>query len=141
MGRTACGVRGIKLAEGQRVISLIIVDRGDILMATERGYGKRTAIDQFPIRGRAGMGVISIKTSERNGPQGGAVLVQEEDEIMLITDGGTLVRTRVADVSLLSRHTQGVTLIRLSAAEKLAGLERIAPEEDDPEGVPEDDHE
>ncbi len=146
MGRTACGVRGIKLAAGQRVISLIIVDQGDILMATERGYGKRTAIDQFPVRGRAGMGVISIRTSGRNGPQVGAVLVQEEDEIMLITDGGTLVRTRVADVSLLSRDTQGVTLIRLSAAEKLAGLERIAPEEDDPEEddpeeIPEDDQE
>ncbi len=134
-------MRGIKLAEGQRVISLIIVDQGDILMATERGYGKRTAIDQFPIRGRAGMGVISIKTSGRNGPQVGAALVQEEDEIMLITDGGTLVRTRVADVSLLSRDTQGVTLIRLSTAEKLVGLERIAPEEDDPEEIPEDDQE
>jgi DNA gyrase subunit A len=129
MGRTACGVRGIRLAEGQRVISLIIADRGHILMATEKGYGKRTAIDQFPTKGRAGMGVISIKTSERNGPQVGAVLVQEEDEIMLITDGGTLVRTRVADVSLLHRDTQGVKLISLSEPEKLAGLERIAPEE------------
>jgi DNA gyrase subunit A len=129
MGRTACGVRGIRLAEGQRVISLVIVDDGDILMATERGYGKRTTVDQFPIRGRGGQGVISITTSERNGPQVGAVLVEEEDEIMLITDGGTLVRTRVADVSLLSRNTQGVTLIRLSEKEKLAGLERIEPEE------------
>jgi len=135
MGRTACGVRGIRLAEGQRVISLIIVDEGDILMATERGYGKRTAVDQFPIRGRAGQGVISITTSERNGPQVGAVLVQEDDEIMLITNGGTLVRTRVADVSRVGRNTQGVTLIRLSEQEKLAGLERIEPEEN---GAPED---
>jgi DNA gyrase subunit A len=139
MGRTACGVRGIRLAEGQRVISLIIADTGDILIATEKGYGKRTAVDQFPTKGRAGQGMISITTSERNGAQVGAVLVQEEDEIMLITAGGTLVRTRVADVSRLGRATQGVKLISLSGDEKLAGLERIEPmgeengEEDDGE--------
>ncbi len=128
MGRTACGVRGIRLAAGQQVISLIIVEEGDILIATERGYGKRTPVDQFPTKGRAGMGVISIKTSQRNGDQVGAVQVQEEDEIMLITARGTLVRTRVADVSRVGRDTQGVRLIRLGQGETLAGLERIVPD-------------
>ncbi len=133
MGRTACGVRGIRLGEGRRVISLIIVDEGDILIATEHGFGKRTPVDQFPTKGRGGMGVISIKTSERNGAQVGAVQVREEDEIMLITAGGTLVRTRVADVSLVGRDTQGVRLIRLTGKETLAGLERIVPDADDTE--------
>ncbi|MGB5466673.1 MAG: DNA gyrase subunit A, partial [Sedimenticolaceae bacterium] len=94
MGRTACGVRGVKLGKDQRVISLIIGNDGDVMTVTENGFGKRTPIDQFPIKGRGGMGVISIKTSARNGEQIGAVRVDEDDEIMLITDGGTLVRTR-----------------------------------------------
>jgi len=135
MGRTACGVRGIKLGKGQRVISLIIGDDGDVMTVTENGFGKRTAIEQFPVKGRGGMGVISVKTSERNGEQIGAVRVDEDDEIMLITDGGTLVRTRVADVSQMGRDTQGVTMIRLSKDEKLIGIERVealdADEEDE----------
>ncbi|MGB5254540.1 MAG: DNA gyrase subunit A [Sedimenticolaceae bacterium] len=126
MGRTACGVRGVKLGKDQRVISLIIGNDGDVMTVTENGFGKRTPIDQFPIKGRGGMGVISIKTSARNGEQIGAVRVDEDDEIMLITDGGTLVRTRVADVSRMGRDTQGVTMIRLSNDEKLIGIERIA---------------
>ncbi len=125
MGRTACGVRGVKLGKDQRVISLIIGNDGDVLTVTENGFGKRTPIDQFPIKGRGGMGVISIKTSARNGAQIAAVRVDEDDEIMLITDGGTLVRTRVADVSRMGRDTQGVTMIRLSNDEKLVGIERI----------------
>jgi DNA gyrase subunit A len=125
MGRTACGVRGVKLGKGQRVISLIIGNDGDVLTVTENGFGKRTPIEQFPIKGRGGMGVISIKTSARNGEQIGAVRVDEDDEIMLITDGGTLVRTRVADVSQMGRDTQGVTMIRLANDEKLIGIERI----------------
>jgi DNA gyrase subunit A len=125
MGRTACGVRGVKLGKDQRVISLIIGNDGDVLTVTENGFGKRTPIDQFPIKGRGGMGVISIKTSPRNGEQIGAVRVDEDDEIMLITDGGTLVRTRVADVSRMGRDTQGVTMIRLSNDEKLIGIERV----------------
>ena len=125
MGRTACGVRGIKLAEGQYVISLIIASGGDVLTVTENGFGKRTSVDQFSIKGRAGMGMISIKTSERNGSQIGAVLVEDDDEIMLITDGGTLVRTRVSDISQMSRDTQGVKLISLSKKEKLIGIERV----------------
>jgi DNA gyrase subunit A len=131
MGRTACGVRGIKLGEGQRVISLIVGDEGDVLNASENGYGKRTPVEQFPVKGRAGMGVIAIKTSERNGEQVGAVRVFDGDEIMLITDGGTLVRTRVDDVSRMSRDTQGVKLITLSKGEKLIGIARIEALEED----------
>ena len=125
MGRTACGVRGVRLGKGQRVISLIIGNEGDVMTVTENGFGKRTPIEQFPIKGRGGMGVISIKTSDRNGKQIGAVRVGEDDEMMLITDGGTLVRTRVADVSQMGRDTQGVTMIRLSKGEKLIGIERV----------------
>lgn len=126
MGRTACGVRGIRLAQGQRVISLIVTRaEGTILTVTENGFGKRTPLDQFPVKGRGGMGVISIKTSERNGEQVGAVLVEEQDEVMLITDGGTLVRNRVSDISLMGRGTQGVTMIRLSKKERLIGLARV----------------
>ena len=125
MGRTACGVRGIRLDPGQRVISLIVAAEGDVMTVTANGYGKRTRADQFPTKGRGGKGLISIKTSDRNGEQVGAVLVNEDDEIMLITDGGTLVRTRVADVSQLGRDTQGVRMIKLSNAETLIGIERI----------------
>ena len=131
MGRTACGVRGIKLGEGQRVISLIAGDEGDVLNASENGYGKRTPVEQFPVKGRAGMGVIAIKTSERNGEQVGAVRVFDGDEIMLITDGGTLERTRVDDVSRMSRDTQGVKLITLSKGEKLIGIARIEALDED----------
>jgi DNA gyrase subunit A len=125
MGRAACGVRGIRLGESQRVISLIVAAEGDVLTVTENGFGKRTPVDQFPTKGRGGMGIISIKTSQRNGGQVGAVLVDPEDEIMLITNGGTLVRTRVSDVSQLGRDTQGVTVIRVGDGEKLIGIERI----------------
>lgn len=127
MGRTACGVRGVKLAEGQSVISLIIAEPGKtVLTVTENGYGKRTLQDQFSAKGRGGMGMISIKTSERNGKQVGAVLVDEQDEVMLITDGGTLVRIRVSDVSVMGRDTQGVKVINVSEDESLIGIERIA---------------
>jgi len=125
MGRTAAGVRGIRLGAGHRVISLIIAREGKVLSATANGYGKRTEIDQFPPKGRGGMGVIAIKTSERNGEQVGAVLVDEEDEIMLITDAGTLVRTRVAGVSVVGRDTQGVKLISVGDEERLVGLQRV----------------
>ncbi len=129
MGRTAGGVRGIRLREGQRVISLIVTQpeqpEGMILTVTENGYGKRSALDQFPPKGRGGMGVISISVSERNGDQVGAVLVDDDDEVMLITDAGTLVRTPVTDISVLGRSTQGVTMIRLSGKEKLVGIARV----------------
>ncbi|MCP3672468.1 MAG: DNA gyrase subunit A [Gammaproteobacteria bacterium] len=140
MGRTACGVRGIKLAEGQTVISLIITDPDKtILTVTENGFGKRTMQDQFAAKGRGGMGMISIKTSERNGSQVGAVLVDDEDEVMLITDGGTLVRIRVSDVSVMGRDTQGVKVINVSKGESLIGIERIASIESDEDGEEEAD--
>ncbi|MCZ6561105.1 MAG: DNA gyrase subunit A [Gammaproteobacteria bacterium] len=131
MGRLAAGVRGIRLAPGHELIALIIAEHGAILTATEHGYGKRTKLSEFPIRGRGGQGVIGIQTSARNGRLVGALQVADDDEIMLISAGGTLVRTPVADVSLLGRNTQGVRLIRLSAEEKLAGVERIAALEDE----------
>ncbi|KOR30816.1 DNA gyrase subunit A, partial [Achromatium sp. WMS3] len=126
VSRTASGVRGMKLAEDAQVIALLIATGpGSILMATANGYGKRTAIDQFTPHNRGGQGMIGIRTNERNGAQVGAILVQEDDEIMLISDGGTLVRTKVASVRLMGRATQGVRLINLTEQEKLAGLARI----------------
>jgi DNA gyrase subunit A len=129
MGRNARGVRGIRLSEGQRVISLIIVEAGvSVLTATENGYGKRTPIDDHPVQTRGGQGVISIQTSERNGNVVGAVAVHDNDEIMLITSQGTLIRTEVSGVSSMGRNTQGVRLVSVGEGEKLAGLERIAEE-------------
>ncbi|MDH5183210.1 MAG: DNA gyrase subunit A, partial [Gammaproteobacteria bacterium] len=125
MGRNAAGVRGIKMPAGVSVVSLIIAAEGCVLMATENGYGKRTLIEDYPVHGRGGQGVISVQTSERNGLVVGAVLVQQEDEIMLISDAGTLVRTRIAEISTMGRNAQGVRLISLSEGEKLVGVERI----------------
>ena len=131
MGRTARGVRGIRLGRGARVISLMIASEGLVLTATENGYGKCTPAAEYRQQGRAGQGIISIRTSERNGAVVGAELVEENDELMLITDGGKLVRTRVNEVSVLGRNTQGVTLIRLSAGEHLVGLERIIDDQEE----------
>ncbi|EAR23385.1 DNA gyrase subunit A [Nitrococcus mobilis] len=127
MGRTAGGVRGIQLGTGQSVIQLLILGEGDILTATENGYGKRTPVAEYPRRSRGGRGVISIQTSERNGNVVGAAQVTEEDEIMLITNAGTLVRIPVAEISIVSRNTQGVKLIALGGEERLAGVARIEP--------------
>ena len=135
MGRTAKGVRGIKIAPQHEVISLIQVNPDqDMLIATENGYGKRTRIEEFPTRGRGGQGVIAIQTSERNGEVVAAVTVVQDDEIMLITNRGTLVRTPVAGVSVLGRNTQGVRLISVSGDEKLVGVEPIAEYGDDGDG-------
>ena len=125
MGRNAVGVRGIKLTKDQKVISLIIATEGDILTATENGYGKRTSVADYPRHGRGGQGVISIQTTARNGEVTGAELVGTEDEVMLITTSGTLVRTRVDEISIMGRNTQGVKLISLGDGEKLSGIERI----------------
>lgn len=126
MGRTAKGVRGIKLAEGQTAISLIIVNSdAAILTATENGFGKRTEVSDYPTKGRGGQGVISIQTSERNGNVVAAVAVEEQDEVMLISSQGTLIRSPVKDISVVGRNTQGVRLVNLSDGEKLAGLERV----------------
>jgi DNA gyrase subunit A len=136
MGRVARGVIGIRLLKGQSVVSMLVVGDGDILTVTENGYGKRTAADDYPTQGRGGQGVIGIATSERNGALISAIEVTSEDDIMLISDGGTLVRTNAGEISTLGRNTQGVTLIRLRKDEKLVGLERIEPdaETEDAEG-------
>ena len=132
MGRQARGVRGMRLKSGAEVISLIIPDdEKQILTVSENGYGKRTGTDQFPVKGRATQGVIGIIVSERNGPVVGAVQVDDSNEIMLISDKGTLVRTRAAEVSIVSRSTQGVTLINVKEGEKLVGLEQV----DEPDEV------
>ncbi|MFA7387006.1 MAG: DNA gyrase subunit A, partial [Thiohalobacteraceae bacterium] len=132
MGRTACGVRGVRLQEGQKVIALIIVEDGQVLTATANGFGKRTSVEEYPLHGRGGQGVISIQVTERNGAVVGAILVAESDELMLISNAGTLVRTRAGEVSQMGRNTQGVRLIRLSDEEQLVGLERIVePDEAD----------
>ncbi|OUR82415.1 DNA gyrase subunit A [Cycloclasticus sp. 46_120_T64] len=126
MGRTASGVRGMRLKDDERIISLIISQPGTVLTLTENGYGKRTQIEEYPIHKRGGQGVIAMQTSERNGALVGAVLVDDSDELMLITDGGTLVRTRTAEISILGRNTQGVRVIRPADNEKVIGLDRIA---------------
>jgi DNA gyrase subunit A len=125
MGRTATGVRGIRLQDGQKVISLIIASEGTVLNITENGYGKRTKLEEFTQHRRGGQGLIAIQTSERNGAVVGAVLVNDTDEIMLITDGGILVRTRVNEISVVGRNTQGVTVIRLDKGERVVGVDRI----------------
>ncbi len=134
MGRTARGVRGMRLPDDQQLISMLIPEPDDwILTASEKGYGKRTALPEFPLRGRGGQGVIAQVQNERNGKLVGAVQVQDGEEIMLITDQGTLVRTRVDEVSSQSRNTQGVTLIRLTKGETLVGIERVQEPSDDDE--------
>ena len=125
MGRGAAGVRGIRLPKGHEVIGLTIVREGLILIATENGYGKRTEINNFPVQGRGGQGVIAIQTSNRNGRTVGSAQVLDDDEIMLISSNGTLIRTPVADISVQGRNTQGVRLIRVAAEQRLVGLARI----------------
>ena len=139
MGRTATGVRGIKLAKGEHVVSLIVVDGdGDILTASERGYGKRTPVSEYPTKGRGIQGVIAIQTSKRNGKLVGAIQLSDQHEVLLISDGGTLVRTRASGISQVGRNTQGVTLIRLAEDESLQAIERVDAslgEDDSEEGV------
>jgi DNA gyrase subunit A len=129
MGRTATGVRGMKLTDNAEVVSLIVAAEGDILTATERGYGKRTQLEEFPKKGRGTQGVIGIQCSERNGALVAATQVTDAHELMLISNQGTLVRTRVAEVSQLGRNTQGVTLIRLPAEEALVSVVRLDADE------------
>jgi DNA gyrase subunit A len=131
MGRGAAGVRGIRVTAGHEVIALTIVREGLILTATENGYGKRTEIEDFPVQGRGGQGVIAIQTSERNGHTVGAAQVGDDDEIMLISSNGTLIRTAVSDISIQGRNTQGVRLIRVGSEQRLVGLARIESIEED----------
>lgn len=131
IGRTGTGVRGMKLEGEQKVVSLIVPKNdGPILTITENGFGKRTDLDEYPAKSRATKGVVSIKVSERNGKVVGAVQVEELDEIMLITDNGTLVRTRVNEVSVIGRNTQGVRMIRTAEDEHVVALQRIDEIED-----------
>ncbi|MGL5949740.1 MAG: DNA topoisomerase (ATP-hydrolyzing) subunit A [Aeromonas sp.] len=138
MSRAATGVRGFRLAAGDKVVSLIVPrGNGAILTATENGYGKRTVLDEYPQRNRGGQGVIAIKVDERNGKVIDAIQVDENDQIMLITNGGTLVRTRVREVNVIGRNTGGVRLIRPMEGEAVVGLQRIAESDDDE--LPDDD--
>ncbi len=126
MGRTARGVRGIRLSEEQSVISLVVVHPGGtVLTATEFGYGKRTDIDEYRVTGRGGQGVISIQVTERNGKVVRALQVTDKDEAMLITDQGTLVRFKVGELSIIGRNTQGVRLINVTSGEHVVGMQRI----------------
>lgn len=136
MGRTARGVRGVRMGDGVEVISLIIPQEGGkVLTASENGYGKKTAIDDFPVKGRGGQGVIAQQCSDRNGQLAGAVQVFDGDDVMLISDRGTLVRTGCDGISELGRNTQGVTLIRVNTDERLVSVARI--EEPDEEEISE----
>jgi DNA gyrase subunit A len=126
MGREAAGVIGVRLATGQRVISLLVLGEGLVLTASESGYGKLTPLEDFPSHGRGAQGVIALQTTERNGATVAALQVQAADELMLISSTGTLVRTPVVDISIVGRNTQGVRLIRLGEGERLTGIERVA---------------
>jgi len=150
MGREAAGVRGIKLGEGHELVGLIVVGEGNILTASENGYGKLTPLDDFPAHGRGGQGVIALQTTDRNGKTVAALQVTAGQEVMLISSTGTLVRTPVDEISVVGRNTQGVRLIRLGEGERLVGIERIdeslegeaaegegsAPAESSPESPP-----
>jgi DNA gyrase subunit A len=133
MGRGARGVRGMNLAKGGRVIALLVAENEEqsVLTATENGYGKRTPIAEYTRHGRGTQGMIAIQTSERNGKVCAATLASADDEIMLITNGGVLIRTRVNEIREMGRSTQGVTLINLSEGEKLSGLQRIMDRDDE----------
>ncbi len=135
MGRTAAGVRGIRLGDGHEVKALLIVRSGDILTTTANGFGKRTPAAEFPVQGRGGQGVIGIQTSDRNGHLVGAIQVDPGDEVVLISSVGTLVRTAVEEISQQGRNTQGVRLIRLDDGERLVGLDRIIAMSDDDESA------
>jgi DNA gyrase subunit A len=125
MGREAAGVRGVRLSEDQRVNALIVAEQGFILTASENGFGKLTPLEEYPRHGRGGQGVIALQVTDRNGRMVGALQVSKDDEVMLMSQSGTLVRTPVADISVVGRNTQGVRLIRLEEGDQLSGLERI----------------
>jgi DNA gyrase subunit A len=127
MGRGARGVRGMNLDEGQQIISMLVAENEEqfVLTATENGYGKRTSIVEYTRHGRGTKGMIAIQTSERNGKVVAAQLVTEADQIMLITTGGTVVRTRIAELRVIGRNAQGVTLIGLDEGDSLSGVQKV----------------
>lgn len=129
MGRTASGIKGMKISDKDKVVSLLVPNQKDnILIVTEHGYGKQTNINQFPLKSRATKGIISIKTTKKNGIVIGAIQVKNDDQIMMITNAGKLVRTRISEIGILKRNTQGVILIRMSKKEKVVGLQKIKDE-------------
>ena len=131
MGRQTRGVIGLRLKPEQQVVSMLVGGDGDVLLATINGFGKRTALDEFPVYRRGGQGVIGIQTSGSNGPLVAALGISDDDDVMLTSNAGTLVRTGAGEISKLGRNTQGVTLIRLGNNEQLIGLARIAASDDD----------
>jgi DNA gyrase subunit A len=142
MGRTAAGVKGVELGADDRVVAMeAVAGAASLLTVSENGFGKRTQIGEYPIQRRGGKGVITIKTTERNGPVVGALLVSDEDEAMLISDQGRIVRLKVGDISIIGRNTQGVKLIGLNPGERLVAVARLAEPENgsaaDEEAAPE----
>ena len=133
MGRVTRGVRGMMLDQGQRVISMLVAENESqtVLTATENGFGKRTPISEYTRHGRGTKGMIAIHTGERNGSLVGAVLVEEKDEVMLVSTGGVVIRTKVAQIREQGRSTQGVTLINLDAGTRLAGIEKVLESDED----------
>ena len=131
MGRVSQGVRGMRIDKDQKIISLVVLEEGNILVATENGYGKQTLKDEFSIQKRGGKGVIAIQTSNRNGNLIGAKQVSTGDEVMFISTSGNLIRTRTDDISVIGRNTQGVRLIRLSEDDNLLGMEKVISEDDE----------
>ena len=131
MGRVSQGVRGMRIDKDQKIISLVVLEEGNILVATDNGYGKQTLKDEFSIQKRGGKGVIAIQTSDRNGNLIGAKQVSAGDEVMFISTSGNLIRTRTDDISIIGRNTQGVRLIRLSEDDNLLGMEKVISEDDE----------
>jgi DNA gyrase subunit A len=137
MGRVSRGVRGLKVGNGDRIVSMEVLSHGQTLFAvTENGYGKRTLIDEYPVRKRGGKGVISIKTTVRNGDVAAILLVEEEDDLMLMTDSGKLIRMPIRSISVISRNTQGVKLIGLEGKEKVIGAARLAEADEVDDSIP-----
>jgi DNA gyrase subunit A len=138
MGRTASGVKGMTLNPGDTVVGVVVVDASteSILSVTENGFGKRTSVEDYPVRNRGGKGVFTIKTSERNGKAIGALQVVDDDEIMMITNGGKIIRTNMQNVRVIGRNTQGVNLFRLAEGEKVVGMDRVAEPSGDEEEEP-----
>jgi DNA gyrase subunit A len=136
MGRTAYGVKGIQLDEGDAVVSLEVVRAGGtVLTVTRNGYGKRTSLDEYRLQNRGGKGLINIKTSERNGPVVGVNFLRGEEQVMLITEKGMIIRLNTADISTIGRNTQGVRLIQLEEGDHLVSVARLAEREDDDESL------
>jgi DNA gyrase subunit A len=131
MGRIARGVMGMRLSSDDRIVGMQVLSHGQTLLtATERGYGKRTSIDEYPLRKRGGMGVITIKTHERNGQVVAILLVDEDDDVMLMTDSGKIIRMPVSGINVMSRNTMGVKLIDLEPGERVVDAVRLAEKEE-----------